>query len=379
MCAKTKSKQSSHSNKPRKKSVGPLRRIVAVLLLILAIVFSIVLVVSAAVEYISPLHYSLPALLGLIFPIIALITILLFIALLLIYPKYSFVPLVALLIAAKGMWQYFPINFDNNSLSTNRDSFTFLSYNVYYFVDAQDNETTFNRTLQQIINQNADIVALQEASMKIGINKSLKFTAEQVEQLNEQYPYQTQVRGNRLLSKYPVKVLKDTTYSDTAMTGIYQVEIDNRKVTIINNHLESIGLTKDDKKLYNELTTEPDSIEEKLGEVKVFTKKFLSAFERRAQQVAYVDSIAHAIGGNVIICGDINDTPNSYAYHVLSKNREDAYLNLGTGPGYTYLADRMWVRIDYVLYQGNLEAQYLQRGKTRSSDHYPILVEFGWK
>lgn len=382
MPAKTKNSKPKPKNRPArssKTSVNPIRHIIAIILLAIAVVSSTALVAASAVEYISPQHYPLPALLGLAFPIFAAATILLFIALLIVYPKYALVPLFALLIAAKGIWQYCPINFDNNSLSTNRNSFTFLSYNVFYFYDTELEEPTYNRTLQNIINQNADIVSIQEGEIRFYPGGRHKFTREQIDQIKAQYPYEICENNNRILSKYPIATVMDTTYSKTAITGIYQVEIDNRTVTIINNHLESIGLTSADKELFHKITTQPDSIESRMSEVKLFTKKFLSAFELRAQQVAFVDSIANAIGGNVIICGDINDTPNSYAYHILSKNREDAYLNLGTGPGYTYLADRMRVRIDYVFYQGDLEAKYLQRGKILSSDHYPLLVEFGWK
>lgn len=382
MSAKTKHSKPQPKKRParsNKASVNPLRRIIAIILLVIAIVSSTALVAASIAEFISPQLTPLPALLGLTFPIYAIATLLLFIALLIVYPKYALVPLFALLVAAKGMWQYCPINFDNNSFSTNRDSFTFLSYNTFYFYDTELEEPTYNRTLQNIINQNADIVAIQEGAMRFYPGGRHKITHEQLSQIKVQYPYEICENNNRILSKYPITTVMDTTYTPTAITGVYKVEIGNRTVTIINNHLESIGLTPDDKQLFTDLTSNPDSIEGRLGEMKLFTKKFLNAFERRAQQVAFVDSIANAIGGNVIICGDINDTPNSYAYRTLSRNREDAYLNLGTGPGYTYQADRMWVRIDYVLYQGDLEAKYLQRGKILSSDHYPLLVEFGWK
>ncbi len=79
------------------------------------------------------------------------------------------------------------------------------------------------------------------------------------------------------------------------------------------------------------------------------------------------------------MCGDINDTPNSYAYYRLTKNHRDAFLELGSGAGFTYLANRIWVRIDYLLYKGDMSAQYINVIGKRSSDHYPIYGEFEWK
>ena len=282
------------------------------------------------------------------------------------------------------MRQYFPINRGNDRLVTNRPGFSILTYNTFHFVDVEgellNDKIDYNRTLQNIINADADIVAIQEKSyLEFKENKRLKFTAEQVEQINKLYPYQIHKGRGPILSKYPVRLLSDTTYTKTAFTSVYEVDIEGRKVTIINNHLQSIGFTKDDKDLYVELTTKPDSIEGKIGGAKQLTHKLLDAFQQRALQVEAVDSLARSIGGNIILCGDINDTPTSYSYHVLTRNRRDAYHDLGSGAGFTYMANRMWVRIDYLLYEGDMDARYINVIKKRSSDHYPVYAEFEWK
>lgn len=371
-------------NKSEKKRVNPLRKIVALIILALSIVSSLVVVTAAYIEHLSPEVQPIPALLGLAFPIFALSTTLLFIVLLLIYPRYSLVSLVALLLSIPAMRQYCPINRGNDRLLTNRPGFSMLTYNTYHFVDVEkealNDHIDYNRTLQNIINANADIVAIQEkSSSRFKENKRLKFTAEQIEHINQLYPYQILQSRGQILSKYPVRLVSDTIFTKTAFTTVFEADIDGHKVTIINNHLQSIGFTKDDKDLYVELTTRPDSLESKIGEAKLLTRKLLDAFQQRASQVEAVDSIARSIGGNIILCGDINDTPNSYSYHVLSKNRRDTYLDLGTGPGYTYLANRMWVRIDYLFYEGDMEARYVNVIEKRSSDHYPVYAEFEWK
>ncbi|MBR3950762.1 MAG: endonuclease/exonuclease/phosphatase family protein [Bacteroidaceae bacterium] len=371
-------------NKSEKKRVNPLRKIVALIILALSIVSSLVVVTAAYIEHLSPEVQPIPALLGLAFPIFALSTTLLFIVLLLIYPRYSLVSLVALLLSIPAMRQYCPINRGNDRLLTNRPGFSMLTYNTYHFVDVEkealNDHIDYNRTLQNIINADADIVAIQEkSSLRFKENKRLKFTAEQIEHINQLYPYQILQSRGQILSKYPVRLVSDTIFTKTAFTTVFEADIDGHKVTIINNHLQSIGFTKDDKDLYVELTTRPDSLDSKIGEAKLLTRKLLDAFQQRASQVEAVDSIARSIGGNIILCGDINDTPNSYSYHVLSKNRRDTYLDLGTGPGYTYLANRMWVRIDYLFYEGDMEARYVNVIEKRSSDHYPVYAEFEWK
>lgn len=358
-------------------------KFLATIILIVAVIASLLLVMAAYVEYLSPAYMAFPALLGLAFPIFAVCTILLFLCLLFLYPRYALVPLVALLLSLPALWQYCPININKDSVDTNRSSFTLLSYNVYYFVDTQkepiDTELSYNRTLQYIIDYNADIVMLQETTRKIYKSKKSKITQSQLDTLKELYPYQLLGSYNILLSKYPAQVVVDTAYTETANTVVFRVNIDGKEVTIFNNHLESIGLNSEDKELYKALAANPDSVPEKVSEIKGMTKKFLHAFEARASQVEAVDSIADSMGGNIIMCGDINDTPNSYAYHVLKQGRNDAFLQLGMGPGFTYRTDGMWVRIDHILYEGDFVAKTMQKGKKRYSDHYPLWVEFEWK
>jgi endonuclease/exonuclease/phosphatase (EEP) superfamily protein YafD len=43
------------------------------------------------------------------------------------------------------------------------------------------------------------------------------------------------------------------------------------------------------------------------------------------------------------------------------------------------MANRMWVRIDYLLYEGDMQARYVNVIEKRSSDHYPVYAEFEWK
>lgn len=353
------------------------------IILVVAILVSLLLLMAAYVEYLSPATFSIPALLGLAFPIIAVCTILLFLVLFIFCRKYSPVPLAALLLSIPALWQYCPINIKKDAIDTNRETFTLLSYNVYYFKDSQhepqDGEVSYNRTLQYIIDYNADIVVLQESGGAIKKSNRLKITRSQIDELKRLYPYQVSTKHNVLLSKYPAQLVEDIVYTASANTGVYRVKIGDREVTIFNNHLQSIGLNSEDKKLYVALAANPDDISEKKNEVKGFAKKFLNAFEARAKQVEEVDALAQTIGGNIIMCGDINDTPNSYAYHVLKEGRQDVFLQKGVGPGFTYRTNGMWVRIDHIFYQGNFVVKDMRKGNKQYSDHYPIWAEFEWK
>ncbi len=362
--------------------MGILRRLFASILLILNAIVSVLLVASSYVEYISPAYISLPALLGLAFPVFVVANIIFIPIWMLIYPRYILYPFVALLLSSPAIWKYCPIHFDSY-IETNHEGFTLLSYNVYQFNDVVKKENPnapvveYNRSLQNVIDYNADIAVLQETGhAKYGRWRDT--SSAQIAQLNKLYPYHISGKNSLVLSKYPITQLLDTVYTASAFTNVSQVEMNGHKITIINNHLESIGLNDSDKMLFRELTSNPDSLGGNMHNIKLMVRKFMAAFEQRAKQVNYIDSLAHSIGGNIIMCGDINDTPNSYAYRILRGQRHDAYIECGNGPGYTYRTNRMWVRIDHIFYEGDFTAQYITKGLERTSDHYPLFVRFDW-
>jgi endonuclease/exonuclease/phosphatase family metal-dependent hydrolase len=78
----------------------------------------------------------------------------------------------------------------------------------------------------------------------------------------------------------------------------------------------------------------------------------------------------------VIICGDFNDTPVSYAYHQLTSNYQDAFECCGNGIGKTLKGKIPAFRIDYVIYDNNFTPLSYQELKVNLSDHYPVKSEF---
>lgn len=355
-----------------------LKKTIFITVLVLTSISALLLILSSFAYKATPTRDSIIPLLGLAFPIFFLTTLIGIIALAFIKWKIALIPAAALLISIGGMWRYCPFNLGSNKLDPNKENFTLLTYNVHQFIDSHQSGSE-NHILKYILGYNADMVVLQEAGPRLVVNKTYRFTENLLNQINYIYPYRIAGKSSLILSKYPVEMIVDKWYSETANTTVYEVDIKGRKLTVFNNHLESIGLNSDEKQAYRDIAGQFDNVSENIDSYKGITRKLMNAFETRSQQVEYVDALADSIGGNIILCGDINDTPNSYAYNKLKEGRHDAYLQLGRGPGYTYHADYMWVRIDYVFYQGNFEAKHLQLGNKMYSDHYPIFVGFEWQ
>ncbi len=291
---------------------------------------------------------------------------------------------ITLLLCAGPLLTIFPVNFNFGSLTPEEKEteFSVLTYNVLGFRDNEGASPSWgNRTLSYIINSGADIVCLQEAAPLHGPgaygNKAQRDSIAAI------YPYYTEQpdrAGETLLSKYPFEVI-DTPQPDwgSGHYTAYEVNIDGHATTVINCHLQSIGLTPDDKELYRDLTDKDmRPTKSELTKVKNdLIGKLSNAFITRAEQAQSIKDFLSGQRDNVILVGDFNDVPGSYAYRTIkSCGLRDAYSDCAFGPVITYNTNRFYFRIDHILYRGNLKAIDIRRGDIRSSDHYPLTATF---
>lgn len=81
----------------------------------------------------------------------------------------------------------------------------------------------------------------------------------------------------------------------------------------------------------------------------------------------------------VVVCGDFNDTPQTYTYATVSENLQDSWQEKGFGRGSTYAGAIPFLRIDYILASKKLEI--IDCDVLRSadfSDHYPVSAVIGF-
>ena len=125
--------------------------------------------------------------------------------------------------------------------------------------------------------------------------------------------------------------------------------------------------------------------------LKHFEPELIGEFKNRLVpklDIAYIqrsvqaEKVSHAIrkegDNNIIVCGDFNDTPQSYVYHKIRGKLKDAYVETGFGPGITYHKNGFLFRIDHILYSGDFHAVTTEIGKLKNSDHYPLKATFVW-
>ena len=352
-------------------------RIARILLLVGTLLVSGAYLLGAYSGYIPPVRWIIPAFLGLFFPALLVAQIGVTIFWLLAWDKRRLLLVAAVwLISLPQLLVYFPISRAEKSLGTEEESLRILSYNVCAFGFKPHTKTSPNATLQYIKSSGADIVCIQEAMLNQNpwagvVSKTLR------SYLDEDYPYINVIRVNRggstlaLLSKYPIKEAKEIPLPSWVNGAVaYKVDIRGKETLVINVHLESFRLRRVDGEDYLRLAKEGDAIRLK----DALRAKLSPTFRSHNIQANIIhDLIQHYGSGRVIVCGDFNDTPLSYARYKIGEGLEDAFVSKGNGLGISFHTRPFFVRIDHILFGPAFRALRCEVDKTASeSDHYPI-------
>lgn len=267
-------------------------------------------------------------------------------------------------------------------------SWTLLSYNISNFDDLTEMyDGGVNPGVSYILATDADIVVLPEGA-NFEVTHHFHITGEQMDSLTARYPYI--IKGNDILmmSKFPARAIELHNFQHQYLYGnarssrvaAYMVDIHGRETAIFGCHLQSLGLTRDDKDLYEEFTrgeglaSKQELIIAKndiIGKIGLANRKRAVAVDAL---VAAIDSIGCS---NTIVCGDFNDTPCCYALRSLEHiGLREVYPLVGNGYMFTFNSDRLLFQIDHVLFKGIFRPWSMKRGSQRNSDHYPLVTTF---
>lgn len=353
--------------------------------LIATILLAIAYVVSAYSGMVNPEKDAKFAIIGLGYPLLFSAS-LLVLGLWLIFKQWWLAAITAcsLIATADPLTTFFPFG-SSQEVADTSETFTLLTFNVMNFDDFDGTVHEPNRTVQYILQTDADIVCLQEGAQGVRFT-SINVIQNSLPELIARYPYYTNGTDDMvLLSKYPFELCDEyVTSSERKKVVAYNINIKGHTVKIFNCHLQSIGLTMSDKEIYKQIT-EIDGINhiEPIDAIKEVRSNLFSklsaAFKQRAKQAHDLRELIDSSGKDVIVCGDFNDTPGSYSYRtVRGDDMHDAYNDCANGPTITYHDNRFFFKIDHVLYRGDLKAIAIKRGDIDSSDHYPLIATFAF-
>jgi endonuclease/exonuclease/phosphatase family metal-dependent hydrolase len=184
--------------------------------------------------------------------------------------------------------------------------------------------------------------------------------------------------GNIIFSKYPI-IHKQIISSDkNNYNSTFQyLDVLNGGDTcrIFNLHLQSLKFSNDNLKF---IETAKTKTEIDIQQSKNIISKFKTGFLKRKTQSERVHKAITESPYSVIVCGDFNDVPNSYAYSTIGKGLNNAFVEKGNGIGRTFSGISPTLRIDNIFIDKKFTVTQYTCIQKKMSDHFPIIADIAF-
>ncbi len=258
-----------------------------------------------------------------------------------------------------------------------------MSYNVRYFNSTEYSGEKLliqeqDEFLAYIQKQRPTLLCGQEFS---GKGKASSQRADQFLKDSVGLIYQHRGGGSSLaiMSKFPLSNKGSIKFEGSYNGAIHaDVELGDQTFRVYSVHLQSTRLGKDAREVLKKENI--TSLNKKETQEKYYriSSKLTTAFELRAAQAQIIAAHAATSPHPVIICGDFNDTPMSYAYRLLAKGRKDSFIERGWGLGATYAGGLPALRIDYILLDPKFKVFNHQLQSHAISDHRAVVSDVSY-
>jgi endonuclease/exonuclease/phosphatase family metal-dependent hydrolase len=304
-------------------------------------------------------------------------------------PLLSFISLAAIAICWIPLGNVFQWRLDDDFVfKKEAGNIRVMSWNIEHLrIREHKTQPELKQKMLNLIKEyRPDVLCIQELvagdSAKDAINDVYKIR----KQLGYPYLYYSYDRkkdydkrhhfGNAIMSKFPIVSTK--TFSpdpENYNSNFFYADVLFGKDTFrfFNIHLQSFKLNKTDRSYIDN-----PSIDDKkdINESKSILKKLKTGYDWRLKQVIAIKREMRSSPHPVMLCGDFNDQPNSYAYVHLLEGMTDPYKTFGSGIEHTFTGLLPILRIDHIFVGTEIEAKQFMRIEKKYCDHYPLVGDF---
>ena len=349
-----------------------------------------VFALACLVPYLNPQKWWFISFLGLAFPFLLLLVLAFLIWwLAVLKPRLSLISVAGMIIGIKSISLFMafhrPVAFDHNK---EPHTLRVVSWNVARFIELKRNNNKGSlvrlQMFDQIKAQNADVLCLQEFHTSIDSNYYNNIEA--VQQLGYPYFYFSyDADGDKhfyssiIFSRYPIIDSGLVRYPrPTLPDALIHADINFKgdTVRLYTTHLQSLQFTKSDYEKLHEIKEANDSL---LSNSRTIFSKLKKGVSYRSIQAGIISDVIENSPHPVIFCADLNDVPNSYTYHTVRGDMQDAFLKKGFGIGRTFSAISPTLRIDYIFADDHFRVRQFNRIARKLSDHYMIEADLQLK
>jgi endonuclease/exonuclease/phosphatase family metal-dependent hydrolase len=330
---------------------------------------------------------------ALVFPVLLIIQLLFFIGWLIAKPRLALLPLFFCLLSYKLIFSVFGIQSASSNKAVPKDAYHILSWNAHTFNFYENNGKPEPVMMEKVRRQNADIFCVQELVFSSDSLSSFSFEKMKkklgykygVAANDRSFGVHTNIRTSKekyhpfciaIFSKYPIiqwkKVQVLPEYNHTFLWADIKLKEDT--VRVFNIHLQSMYLVKDDYYFIENI--DQQDVDQVSNRGKYILNKLKNANYLRAIQILDVKQSILESPHPVMLCGDFNDVPNSYAYRQIRSLLQDAFIKKGSGIGRTFVSLSPTLRIDYIFYPDHFTLHNFKIHQWQMSDHNSIEAAF---
>jgi len=342
----------------------------------------LIMILSAYGGRVDPNISSIPATLTLALPYFAGISILLLIFWIFRHNiLFSILGGLAIVACISPLSRAFPLSFPKNA-SGGDTTLKLMTWNIIHTWDIREPDSPGNPSVSYLMKSGADVICMQEL-LAFDKGDIRHYTKAMMDSLFKIYPYHVGDGYNdlKVLSKYPIEDIIPEHFPGSDFRqrfDAYKLDVNGHALTIVNVHLTSFFMDEKDSQFFTMLAT-ANGFEKSMALYRsTLHAKLSSAFRMRDKCARVLREYLDTLKGDIIVCGDFNDVPESWAYRIVrGDDFRDAYSATSFGPTFTYNKHLLYFHIDQILYKGpGLKALNVKRGKIKTSDHYPMIAEF---
>lgn len=349
---------------------------------------SVLFLLGCYAYYFNPKHWWFLGLLtlGAFYLLLVLLIFLLF--WLFVKPQWSLITIISIAIAYKPVTQILPLRFSAGfEKKKNREALRVMTWNVEHFdiLEHKTHPETKEKMLNLVTEYQPDIACFQEM---VGGDKNpgaINYVPDMVPRLDftdYHYSFNTKLDfdgdhhfGIIIFSRYPIINKQTVSFYPNDYNSIFQyadIVKGADTIRVFNIHLQSLKFSADNLQYIDKPSVGEEGDIEKSKSV---LSKLKRGFLKRQVQADRIRAVIDQSPYPVVVCGDFNDVPNSYAYHTIGKGLQNVFAEKGSGLDRTFSGISPTLRIDNIFAAETFTVQQYTRVNKRLSDHFPVFAD----